>query len=101
MVNRLNLSELKDTIALAAGMDMNSVLVNRFLPGGKGLKNMNLAFNESELLQMLNLVEESSEAYSIPALVGTPTPLRLEGLRNYKFLLKEGCMAGSRNSLCN
>lgn len=94
VVNRLNLTELKDTIALAAGMDMNSVLINRFLPGGKGLENTNLAFDENDLLQMLNLVEESSEEYGIPAFVGTPTPLCLEGLRSYKFLLKEGCMAG-------
>lgn len=94
VVNRLNLSELKDTIALAAGLDMNSVLVNRFLPGGKGLDNIDLAMDGKELVEMLNSVEEASEAYGIPVLVGTPTPLCLEGLRSYKFLLKEGCMAG-------
>jgi radical SAM protein with 4Fe4S-binding SPASM domain len=94
VVNRLNLFELKDTIALAAGVDMNSVLVNRFLPGGKGLENTDMAFNENELLQMLNLTEEGSDENGIPVLVGTPTPLCLEGLRNYRFLLKEGCMAG-------
>lgn len=39
VVNKQNLSDLRDTIALAAAMDMNSVLVNRFLPGGKGIEN--------------------------------------------------------------
>jgi radical SAM protein with 4Fe4S-binding SPASM domain len=95
VVNRLNLSDIKDTIALAAGMDMNAVLVNRFLPGGKGLENASdLSLREAELVGMLDVIEESSEEYGIPILVGTPTPLCLKGLRSYKFLLKEGCMGG-------
>lgn len=95
VVNRKNLCTLEDTIALAAAMDMNSVLVNRFLPGGKGLENVKeLCLNPEEWVDILDRVEKSSEEYNIPILVGTPTPPCLKGLRDYKFLLKEGCMAG-------
>lgn len=95
VVNRRNLPSLEDTMALAAAMDMNSVLVNRFLPGGRGLENVEeLCLSTKELVDMLDRVEQSSEEYGIPVLVGTPTPPCLEGLRDYKFLLKEGCMAG-------
>jgi radical SAM protein with 4Fe4S-binding SPASM domain len=95
VVNRQNLSDLRDTIALAAAMDMNSVLVNRFLPGGKGIENArSLGLEQKELVEMLDVIEEASNDYGIPPLVGTPTPLCLEGLRDYNFTLKEGCMAG-------
>jgi radical SAM protein with 4Fe4S-binding SPASM domain len=95
VVNKLNLFDLRDTIALAAAVDMSSVLVNRFLPGGKGIENVkSLGLKENELVEMLNVVEKASEDFGIPPLVGTPTPLCLEGLRSYNFLLKEGCMAG-------
>ncbi|MBO3769290.1 MAG: radical SAM protein [Candidatus Brockarchaeota archaeon] len=46
VVNRLNLHELRDTIALIASMDMSSVLINRFLPGGRGLRNAKPKFKE-------------------------------------------------------
>lgn len=95
VVNKLNLRNLRDTIALAAAIDMTSVLVNRFLPGGKGIKNAKrLGLKEKEITEMLNMVEKASEDFGIPPLVGTPTPLCLKGLRSYNFLLKEGCMAG-------
>ncbi len=94
VVNKLNLQDLKDTIAIAAGMDMNSVLVNRFLPGGKGLQNANISLNQKELIEMLDVAEQAMDEYGIPTLIGTPTPLCIDGLRDYKFLLKEGCMAG-------
>lgn len=95
VVNKQNILELRDTIAIAAAMDMSSVLVNRFLPGGKGIGNAKrLGLGPYDLVDMLNTVEQASEDYGIPPLVGTPTPLCLEGLRDYNFLLKEGCMAG-------
>jgi radical SAM protein with 4Fe4S-binding SPASM domain len=95
VVNRLNLPGLRDTIALAGAMDMRSVLVNRFLPGGKGLENSRtLSLNAKELVEMLNLVEEACQEYGVPPFVGTPTPPCLEGLGDYSFLLKDGCVAG-------
>lgn len=95
VVNKLNFCDLRDTIALSAAMDMNSLLINRFLPGGAGVENaQKLSLNETELVEMLSTVEEACGDYGIPPLIGTPTPLCLEGLRSYKFLLKEGCMAG-------
>lgn len=95
VVNKINLCELRDTMALAAALDMNGVLVNRFLPGGKGLENAGrLGIDQKELLEMLNIIESASEDYGIPPLVGTPIPLCIEGLRSYNFLLKEGCVAG-------
>jgi len=95
VVNRLNLHELRDTIALIASMDMSSVLINRFLPGGRGLRNaQSLSLKKKELVEMLNIVEEACEEYGISPFVGTPIPPCLDGLRDYKFLLKEGCMAG-------
>jgi radical SAM protein with 4Fe4S-binding SPASM domain len=95
VVNKLNFCDLRDTIALAAAIDMNSLLVNRFMPGGRGVENSaSLCLKQNELVEMMNVIEVASEDYGIPPFVGTPTPSCIEGLRTYKFLLKEGCMAG-------
>lgn len=95
VVNKINLCELRNTMALAATLDMNNILVNRFLPGGKGLENVkNLSIDQKELVEMLDTIEKTSEDYGIPSFIGTPIPLCIEGLRSYNFLLKEGCMAG-------
>ncbi|MFX0136092.1 MAG: radical SAM/SPASM domain-containing protein [Candidatus Hodarchaeota archaeon] len=95
VVNKLNIGELWDIIGLAAGMNMSSLLINRFLPGGAGLKNVkSLNLSEYEVVEMLNTVEEASEEFGIPPFIGTPIPPCLEGLRDYKFLLKNGCAAG-------
>lgn len=95
VVTKLNLGDVADTIAVAAAMEFNSVLVNRFLPGGTGLDHAkNLSLAQDELVTMLDTVEEASGEYSVSPFVGTPTPPCLEGLRSYSFLLKEGCMAG-------
>lgn len=95
VVTKENFDDIRDAIALAAAMDMSSVLVNRFLPGGTGLEHAKrLSLKKQELVEMLNRVDKASEEYGIPPFVGTPTPVCLEGLRNYSFLLKEGCMAG-------
>lgn len=95
VVNRLNLRDLRDTIALAASMDMNFVLINRFLPRGRGLRNArSLSLKEKELVKMLHIVEEAGEEYGVSLFIGKSTPPCLEGLRDYKFLLKEECIAG-------
>lgn len=95
VVNKQNLSQINDIMEIIAAMDMRSVLVNRFLPGGNGIKNIeNLQLAENDLVEMLNIVEKSADDYGLSIFMGTPTPLCLEGLRSYKFLIKRGCMAG-------
>lgn len=95
VVNKQNLSEIGDLFELAGALDIKSFLINRFLPAGRGLENVEeLILNEKETILMLEEVERASGEYGVPAFVGTPTPLCLDGLREYNFLLKEGCVAG-------
>lgn len=95
VVTRQNLGDLRDAIALAAALDMKSVLVNRFLTGGRGLQNARrLSLHTSEVVEMLDVLEEASDEYGIAVFCGTPTPPCIDGLGEYRFLLKEGCLAG-------
>jgi radical SAM protein with 4Fe4S-binding SPASM domain len=95
VANKLNLPDINDMMNIIAAMSMNSVLLNRFLPGGRGLDNTrSLILKEKEMIEFLNEVEKSAEEYGLTIFIGTPIPPCLEGLRSYKFLLKEGCVAG-------
>ncbi len=96
IVNRLNLPDLKETMAIASSLNVNSVLLNRFLPGGRGLiKASSLSLVEKELVEMMNVAEDACEEFGLPVRMGTPTPPCLKGLRSYKFMVKEGCTAGN------
>ncbi len=74
-VTNRNLDELFETVAeaLLAGADL--ILLNRFMPGGRGLQNRDMELNAAQLREMLDTVEEVLTTANRHGHVGTELPL--------------------------
>lgn len=87
-VTKINLPELYETISLALLAGADSVLLNRFLPGGRGLSNIDkLMLSRAEVVEMLNTAEEVLSLAKRFGNVGTEIPLCLiDPDSKYKYL---------------
>lgn len=75
-VTAKNIHELFETISLGLINGASSVLLNRFLPGGRGLSNMReLMLNNGQLNEMLTIAEEVLQLSNRYGNVGTEIPL--------------------------
>lgn len=75
-VTKINIHELQDTIALALLYGANDILLNRFLPGGRGLSHMKeLIISTSQLNYMLDTAEKVLSLANRHGNVGTEIPL--------------------------
>jgi radical SAM protein with 4Fe4S-binding SPASM domain len=86
-VTRKNLHELYETIAesLLAGAD--SVLLNRFMPGGRGLTYAKeLMLTKAELVEMLDIAEDVLNTAHRQGNLGTEVPLCLIDKSRYSHL---------------
>lgn len=74
-VTKKNLPELYENIAYALIKGADYVLLNRFLPGGRGLKNKEYLLSKDETNQMLDIAEEVLSKANKYGHVGTELPL--------------------------
>lgn len=75
-VTAKNIHELFETISVGLISGASSVLLNRFLPGGRGLSHMNeLLLSNKQLNEMLNVAEEVLQISNRHGFVGTEIPL--------------------------
>lgn len=75
-VTKMNIHELFETLSLGLLNGASSVLINRFLPGGRGLEYQNnLQLNNEELNRMLNITEEVLSLSNRYGHTGTEIPL--------------------------
>ena len=82
-----NLHELYHTIAAAFLAGAQQLLINRFLPGGRGLSyERELLLNREEVVQMLDTAEEALTDAGRFGSVGTELPKCLVGEGKYKRL---------------
>ena len=74
-VTKLNKFELYETIASALLAGSKTILLNRFLPGGRGLKHRKqLELNRSDVNEMLTTAEEVLSISKRQGLLGTEIP---------------------------
>lgn len=74
-VTNLNYSELFETISLALLNGADDILLNRFLPGGRGLQHIEeLKLSKEQVVGMLNEAEEILELSNKQGTVGTEIP---------------------------
>ena len=76
------INNLRDSVALenlTAALDLmqnaTGVLLNRFLPGGRGLQNKEFLLSLDEINQMLDIAEEVLEKSGVSGHIGTELPL--------------------------
>jgi radical SAM protein with 4Fe4S-binding SPASM domain len=74
-VTQKNLYELQETIAAALLAGADQVLLNRFLPGGRGLQySKDLTLTAEQLTEMLDIAEETLQAANRYGSLGTEVP---------------------------
>lgn len=73
-VTKLNLPELYETIAYSLVNGAQYVLLNRFLPGGRGLQNEEYLLDSEEINTMLDTAEEVLQKAGRKGHVGTELP---------------------------
>lgn len=94
-VTRRNLFELERTIATALVAGADRILLNRFLPGGRGLSYAkDLALSPDEVLQALDIAEKVLASANRFGNVGTEIPRCLVDPERYPHLsVGNGCAA--------
>jgi len=86
-VTARNLHELHETIAEALLAGADSLLMNRFLPGGRGLEHAaDLALDREQLHEMLETAEGVLRTANRKGSVGTELPLCLLEVDRYEHL---------------
>ena len=86
-VTKKNLPELYENIAYALIKGADYVLLNRFLPGGRGLKNQDFLLTREETNQMLDIAEEVLSKAKKYGHVGTELPLcAIDNPEKYKYI---------------
>ncbi len=87
-VTKMNYFELFRTVSMGLISGASSVLINRFLPGGRGLSfQKNLALNRKQLNGMLDTVEEILLLSNRYGQMGTEIPLcAIDSPEKYKRL---------------
>ena len=86
-VTNRNLDELFETIAEVLLAGANSILLNRFMPGGRGLFHRDWELNQEQLLEMLDTAEEVLQTANRYGSVGTELPRCLIEPAKYKNLM--------------
>jgi radical SAM protein with 4Fe4S-binding SPASM domain len=75
-VTALNIHELKETLSAAFLAGAGQLLMNRFLPGGRGLQNSGkLSLNEEQVLEMLSIADDVLTRAGRYGNLGTEIPL--------------------------
>lgn len=95
-VTKVNLSELRQTIAAALLSGADSLLLNRFLPGGRGLQYVDqLSLGLSDVRSMLVVADEVLRQADRRGKVGTEIPACItEGLALTHLEVSSRCAAG-------
>ena len=73
-VTKMNLPELYENIALPIIHGANTVLLNRFLPGGRGMQNQEFLLSQDEFNQLLDTAESVLSKAGMNGCIVTETP---------------------------
>jgi radical SAM protein with 4Fe4S-binding SPASM domain len=93
-VTKRNLPELFETIASGFLNGARQLLLNRFLPGGRGIGYPELCLTKDEIQRMLDIAEEVCQAANIQGSVGTELPLCLLEKEYKKVRVGTVCSGG-------
>ncbi len=86
-VTKKNLFELYETMSAAILAGAGQVLLNRFLPGGRGLKHIGeLSLDMRDLSEMIRIADDVLVASGVPGATGTEFPVCVEGLSDLRKL---------------
>ncbi|MCL1909734.1 MAG: radical SAM protein [Kiritimatiellaeota bacterium] len=85
-VTAKNFHELRDTIAFALIAGADRILLNRFMPGGRGLANRELELSVAQIRAIPDIAEEVLAKANRHGHIGTEYPRCLVDPARYEFL---------------
>lgn len=86
-VTKKNLPELYENISLPLINGAGYVLLNRFLPGGRGMYNKEFLLSKEEINEMLHIAEDVLTVANVDGHVGTELPYCIvDNIEQYKKL---------------
>ena len=95
-VTKLNLPELYETISAALVAGADSLLLNRFLPGGRGLSHPELMLTAEEVRHIADVAEEVLSRAKRYGHFGTELPACLIDAEKYEYIqVTTGCSAAT------
>ena len=95
-VTKLNLPELYETISAALVAGADSLLLNRFLPGGRGLSHPELMLTAAEVRQIADVAEAVLSRAKRHGHFGTELPDCMIDAEKYEYLnVTTGCSAAT------
>ncbi len=95
VITKLNLAEIEDVIDLSFAFSANSIALNRFVPGGEGLRNTNeLEITAEELEGALFIADQKSKEYNLPINVTIPIEDCVIAHQRYLNLNFGSCICG-------
>ena len=95
-VTQLNLPELYETLSAALVAGADSILLNRFLPGGRGLAHPELFLNAEDVRRSADIAEEVLSRARRYGHFGTELPACLLDASRYRYLnVTTGCSAAT------
>lgn len=85
-VTAKNFYELYETIAAALIAGADNILLNRFMPGGRGLQHRELELTAEQIIEMVKAAEQVLALAKRTGSVGTELPRCLVNPKDYKYL---------------
>ena len=96
VVTKRNWEHLHDMLRISFALSVDGVMVNRFNPGGTGLRNLpELLPTPEQVAAALRVANEGVEEFGLPISVSVPIPPCLIDLEAYKRLTFGFCAAGT------
>lgn len=86
-VTKLNFHELYDNIAAALVAGADSILLNRFMPGGRGLNNRELELSLDQIKQIPIIADEILTLAKRNGHIGTELPFCIADPKDFKTLV--------------
>jgi len=99
VITRHNHDHLHDMLRMSFALSVDGVMVNRFNPGGTGLRNLDEVMPTPEQVQTaLDIAEQDAEAFGLSISVSVPIPPCLVDTSRYERLGFGFCAAGTERA---
>ncbi len=100
IITKLNIQDIPDVIDFSFAFSADFLSLNRFIPGGKGLKNKDiLAPDINELKNILEIANKKAQETKMQINISVPIEDCIIRHKNYPFLKFGTCMCGAKKWL--
>ncbi|MCU0652996.1 MAG: radical SAM protein [Candidatus Pacebacteria bacterium] len=94
-ITKINIADIGDFIDLGFSFSADNLALNRFVPGGRGLKNIEmLAPSASEFESVLGIANDRAEKYRVPVNITVPVEACRINHKKYPRLNFGACVCG-------